>query len=120
MRSAGFSGCQIINLSKKQPQGLPFPTNHILEYHIAAIYFVMLRNFMADRITTPSELARLDYDMSSLSQRDRDRVLEADPNGGRCLVTNSELALNFCHCIPRSTMKQEEIVRVYRIHLSTF
>lgn len=59
--------------------------------------------------TTPS--ARLDYDQSPLSILDKERVLKADRNGGRCLITNALTPLNYCHCISRRTMKEENVVR---------
>ena len=46
--------------------------------------------------------------MAPLSKRDKQRVTNADPNGGRCLVTNAFAPLTFCHCIPTDT--EEKIV----------
>ena len=68
----------------------------------------------SDGVTTPP--SRQNYDMASLSNLDKQRVKKADPNGGRCLVMNAKAPLNYCHCISRQTMKDDAIVRVYRIH----
>ena len=68
--------------------------------------------------TTPS--LRQDYDIALLSKKDKQRVLAADPNKGHCMITNALSPLNFCHCVPRSFMKDEKIVSVYRIHRYLF
>jgi hypothetical protein len=69
-----------------------------------------------DRATTP--ITRPDYENSdsTLDQWAKERVVKASPNGYRCLVTNTELSLNFCHCIARFTLKRAETVRIYRIY----
>jgi hypothetical protein len=69
---------------------------------------------MDDKITTP-EACQL-YDFAKPNENTKKRVLKADPNGGRCLITNKDDPMNFCHCIPRKMMKETDIVRVYRIH----
>lgn len=44
----------------------------------------------------------------------KERVRNADPNKDHiCLVTNSELAVTFAHCVERCCMRDVESVRVY-------
>ena len=50
------------------------------------------------------------YETSSLAKEGKERILEADPNGGRCLVTNAKNALNYCHCIAKIHMKNKDLV----------
>ena len=59
--------------------------------------------------TTPS--LRQKYYFSSLDEACKERVRNADPNGGdRCLITNKIHNLNFCHCVPKQTMQKSDIV----------
>jgi len=51
------------------------------------------------------------YKTSSLTKEEKNNVLNADPNGGRCLVTNTKSSLEYCHCIPkRVSMRENETV----------
>ena len=68
--------------------------------------------------STPTD--QQDYDYSSLSISDKDRVRNADPNEGHCLLTNALNPLNFCHCIPRKNLQEKDIVRAFRIHYYLF
>ena len=46
----------------------------------------------------------------------KERVRNADPNKDHiCLVTNSELAVTFAHCVERCYMRDVESVCVYRL-----
>lgn len=65
--------------------------------------------------TTPSD--RPLYDTASVARK---WVFKVDPNEGRCLVTNVSQSVECCHCIPKKIMKDESIVRVYRIHRYLF
>ena len=59
--------------------------------------------------TTPS--LRQKYYFLSLDEACKERVRNADPNGGdRCLITNKIHNLNFCHCVPKQTMQKSDIV----------
>ena len=53
------------------------------------------------------------YDTTPLTKQDKKRVLNADPNGGRCLITNAISPKSYCYCIPRHFMRKKDIVRVY-------
>jgi hypothetical protein len=66
------------------------------------------------RGSTPS--ARPLYS-TTFSDLDKERVLKADPNEGLCLLTNYDFSTDFCHCIPKNVMNDDEMVRVYRIYL---
>ena len=44
------------------------------------------------------------------------RVQKADPNEGslgRCMLANTQYAMQFCHCIQRHIMQDSEEVHVY-------
>ena len=47
------------------------------------------------------------YDTTPLTKQDKKRVLNADPNGGRCLITNAISPKSYCYCIPRHFMKKK-------------
>ena len=53
------------------------------------------------------------YDTTPLTKQDKKRVLNADPNGGHCLITNAISPKSYCYCIPRHFMRKKDIVRVY-------
>lgn len=55
------------------------------------------------------------YHSSQLSVQDKERVRGADPNGGRCLITNS-ICINYCHCVPKHMMSKRAIVSVYSVY----
>ena len=44
---------------------------------------------------------------SSVDTRQKIRAREADPHGGRCLLTNVDDAINVCHLIPSATDPSE-------------
>lgn len=72
---------------------------------------------MASEFSTPeSEFSTLEslqkYDME-ITETVMNRVRDADPNEGRCLVTNATIPIDYCRCI---SMKEEKIVCVYKIH----
>ena len=48
-----------------------------------------------------------------ISRMAKIRALRADPNEGRCLVTNTQFSIQLCHCIGRSWMQDSNIVSVY-------
>jgi hypothetical protein len=60
------------------------------------------------------------YSVTTLDENDKERVRNADPNGGRCLISNAISPINYCHCIPRHIMNEKETVRVYKIHRYLF
>ena len=66
----------------------------------------------SDVTTTPE--SRVTYSSGGISNTVRDRVRAVDPNGNRCLLQNvaENCSVEFCHCIPRSDMQNEELVRV--------
>ena len=41
----------------------------------------------------------------------RDNVVAADPNKGRCLVTNGSNPIQLCHCISRMGINDDHMVR---------
>jgi hypothetical protein len=65
-----------------------------------------------NEITTP--VSRPSYESATLGDL-KQRVKNADPNNGRCLVTNfsDSWSVNFCHCIARKFMKNNDLVSVY-------
>lgn len=71
---------------------------------------------MASEVTTPE--SHQNYDME-IPEMAKESVRDADPNGGRCLVTNTmtPLAIHYCRCIPRRFMNDEKIVcfKFYKI-----
>jgi hypothetical protein len=69
--------------------------------------------FNDDRVTTPPSCAEYNHRDSVLTEDDKRRVIEADPNGGRCLVTNYTFTLQYCHCIARKKYHDEKLVSVY-------
>ena len=68
--------------------------------------------FMQESIERTTPTTRLNYDLSSLSPAEKDKIRKADPNGGVCLITNKPFSLNFCHCIPKRIAQNEKIVCV--------
>lgn len=62
--------------------------------------------------TTPSQ--RIGRNQP-LSKHAKNRVMKADPNHGRCLVTNCapDLAVEFAHCVPRSLAANIDLVCAY-------
>ena len=64
-----------------------------------------------DGTTTPT--FRQNYNISALTLLDQERIREADPNKGLCLVTKTSQVPNFCHCIPKQFMKDEKTVCVF-------
>ena len=91
-----------VNLSPKHPFQ---PTTTIVPT------FMELQEF----IERATPLGRPLYSLQ-LSKEDKNRVRDADPNGGRCLITNSRYSINYCHCIPKTIMNDENIVSGYRIY----
>lgn len=69
---------------------------------------VMASGFIAE--STPE--TRTTYEIGF---KERIRVNVADPNDGRCLVTNAlnTAPVQYCHCIPRRVMNDENLVCVY-------
>jgi hypothetical protein len=62
-------------------------------------------------VTTPE--ANPVYEVS-ITEHAKERVRNADPNKDHiCLVTNSELAMTFAHCVERCCMRDVESVCVY-------
>lgn len=68
----------------------------------------------SDEVTTPE--SRPHYDTGT-SEKTRRHVREAAPSNGRCLVTNfqSTTGVEYCHCVPKRYMQDDEIVCVYSI-----
>ena len=74
---------------------------------------------MASEFTTQSEFttpeSHPNYRMRISAEAKRS-ARETDPNGGRCLVQNSAMIVDFCHLVSRNNMEKDEIVCVYRNH----
>jgi hypothetical protein len=66
---------------------------------------------MTEFETTPT--SRQNYGIS-LPDYARRNVMAADPNEGRCLVTNRPLPTQLCHCIWRKAMDDDNLVRLHR------
>jgi len=66
---------------------------------------------MASLSTTPE--SHQTYTRSGISSVVKERVREVDPNAGRCLIENTPEHYNvqFCHCIARSNMQDDTLVR---------
>ena len=73
----------------------------------------MVQEEDTDTTRSPSIHAAGQYDTTPLTKQDKKRVLNADPNGGRCLITNAISPKSYCYCIPRHFMRKKDIVRVY-------
>lgn len=69
---------------------------------------------MADQLTTGALIGFLLTYVTHL-QSVQTRVLEADPNGGRCLVENLDAgrAVEFCYCVGRSSTDDDSLVCVF-------
>ena len=65
----------------------------------------------------PSKLAA-NAKYLKFTDRDKQKVNKADPNGGRCLITNTKYStMGYCQCIPKTTtFDNEEIVCTYRTY----
>lgn len=63
--------------------------------------------------TTPTR--RQNY-LASFGETEKRRVRDADPNAGRCLISNREstTGIQFIHCIPRHAMNNDDMVCVYK------
>lgn len=61
---------------------------------------------MACEVTTPEFY----QDDMGITEIVKENVRFTDPNGGPCLVTNTDLAVDYCHCVPRKIMNDERIV----------
>lgn len=61
-------------------------------------------------VTTPESNPVYEVKISELA---KERVRRADPNKGMCLVTKTEVVVEFSHCVRRSRMRDMESVRVY-------
>ena len=60
-----------------------------------------------------SQIDTSPYSRSNLSYLDLDqkrRCKDADPNKGRCLLENQIESIEFCHCIPRKFIDDDELV----------
>jgi hypothetical protein len=66
---------------------------------------------MTEVETTPT--SRQNY-VVSMPDFVRDNTLAADPNEGRCLVTNNHNPTQLCHCVWRKAMDDDSLVRLYR------
>lgn len=62
---------------------------------------------MGSEFTTPEH--RPNYDMR-ISSDTKKRVQRSSPSGVRCLITNGRHSVEYCHCIPRRILKENEVV----------
>ena len=63
-------------------------------------------------ITESTSLLRLEENSRRTTELKR-RVLEVDPNRGRCIIENysAEHAVQYCHIVARKHMKNRRLVR---------
>lgn len=66
---------------------------------------------MTEVETSPG--SRLNYSIQ-VADFVRDNVMAADPNEGRCLITNNPSPTQLCHCVSRVAMNDDHMVRLLK------
>lgn len=61
---------------------------------------------MVSEFTTPESHQSSDLEITEMT---KESVRDADPNGGRCLVTNTTLAVQYYHYIPKSMIGEKVV-----------
>ena len=97
--------------SSSFPNGVRRRSSSLVTYHLPSTSRTFTSMEPADPRSTPS--GRSNY-LVSFSEKDKQRVNNADPNGGLCLVTNGQFPIEYCHCIPRAIINNPEIVCAYK------